>query len=292
MCAHLLKKCPCCQKLSFIKLPIEKLKFTAATYNPMQRINVDTIHLHHTDEYGNKYIIVIIDCFSRWVYLYASSDVDAINAAQALLQFVGFFGVPDEIQSDMGTEFVNNTISELIKLFGTTHKLNIAAHSKEENAIVERANKEVLRHIRGLIFEKNVISNWSQNLPLVQRIINSSLHESIGCTPSQILFGTAIDLDKNLFLPPIERTPLLNLPKWLSEKLTIHDALIKRAQEIQRIKDNTHMSTIKPQLTSYNIGEYILLEYPSSTQQSGPPSKLLTNLRGPMKIINITRSKI
>ena len=100
---------------------------------------------------------------------------------------------------------------------------------------------------------------------MAQRIINSYLHESIGCTLSQLLFGTAKDLDKNLFLPPIERTPLLNLPKWLSDKLTIHDALIKRAQEIQRIKDNTHMSTIKPQLTSYNIGEYILLEYPSST---------------------------
>ena len=45
------------------------------------------------------------------------------------------------------------------------------------------------------------------------------------------------------------------------------------------------MSTIQPQLTTYNAGQYELIEYPSSTQHTGPPSKLLTNLRGPMKII-------
>ena len=77
----------------------------------------------------------------------------------------------------------------------------------------------------------------------------------------------------------------MHIPQWLSEKLSIHDAIIKKAQQIQRIKDNTHMSTIQPQLTTYNVDQYVLIEYPSSTQHKGPPFKLLTNLRGPMKII-------
>ena len=77
----------------------------------------------------------------------------------------------------------------------------------------------------------------------------------------------------------------MHIRQWRSEKLSIHDAIIKRARQIQRFKDNTHMSTIQPQLTTYNVDQYILIEYPSSTQHTGPPYKLLTNLRGPMKII-------
>jgi hypothetical protein len=37
---------------------------------------------------------------------------------------------------DNGTEFINETISEVIKLLGTSQAA-ILAHSKEENAIVE-----------------------------------------------------------------------------------------------------------------------------------------------------------
>ena len=77
----------------------------------------------------------------------------------------------------------------------------------------------------------------------------------------------------------------MHIPQWRSEKLSIHDAIIKRAQQVQRIKGNTHMSTIQTQLTTYNVDQYVFIEYPSSTQQTGPPSKLLTKLRGPIKII-------
>ena len=125
-----------------------------------------------------------------------------------------------------------------------------------------------MRHSRGLVFAKNFISNWSQSLLIAQRIINSTIHESIDCTPAQILFGDAIDLENNIFLPPAERPPLMHIPQWRSEKLSIHDAIIKRAQQIQRFKDNTHMSTIQPQLTTYNVDQFVLIEYPSSTQHT------------------------
>jgi hypothetical protein len=54
---------------------------------------------------------------------------------------------------DNGPEMVNNLVTEVLQLLGTTGA-TILAYSKEENAIVERANKEVMRHLRALIFEK------------------------------------------------------------------------------------------------------------------------------------------
>jgi len=280
------RKCPFCQKMSHLKLPIETIKFTAATYNPMQRVNIDTINLDHADENGNKYIIVAIDCFSRLVDLYAVPDLSSEVAAQALLDWISRYGVPEEIQTDQGTQYVNEIIEQLIKMLGSTHKLNISAHSKEENAIVERANKEVMRHLRALIFERNVVSNWSKNIPLVRRIINTSVHESIGCSPASIIFGNAVDLDRGIFLPFEERPFNISLPIWLDAKLKAQDAIIYKAQQIQKIKDAEHLSTTAPNLTVYNIGDYVLVEYPATNLKAGPPSKLLTNLRGPMKVIS------
>jgi len=194
--------------------------------------------------------------------------------------------VPDEIQADLGTQYVNELIEEFIKFTGNIQKFNISAHSKEENGIVERANKEVLRHLRGIIFERNFISDWSNNLPMVQRIINASKHESIGCSPAQILYGNAINLDNQIFLPKDERPWNINLPQWLANKIKAQDAIIERAQAIQKVKDDKHLSTTNPNLTSYNIDDYVLVEYPPTNLKAGPPSKLLTNLRGPMKVLS------
>ena len=47
------------------------------------------------------------------------------------------------------------------------------AYSKEENAIVERANKEVLRHLKAMIYDTSIKEQWCDILPLVQRIMNA-----------------------------------------------------------------------------------------------------------------------
>ena len=39
-------------------------------------------------------------------------------------------------------------------------KIETIPYSKEENGIVERANKEVNRHLRNVIFDTRVIENW------------------------------------------------------------------------------------------------------------------------------------
>ena len=53
---------------------------------------------------------------------------------------------------DNGNEFINETVSEVVKLINTTSAA-ILAYSKEENAIVERCNKEVMRHLQAMVFE-------------------------------------------------------------------------------------------------------------------------------------------
>ena len=74
----------------------------------------------------------------------------------------------------------------------------IQAYSHQENGIVESSNKEVGRYLVAIIHDIKCLKQWSQMLPLVQRIMNAQVHSSIGVSPAQILFGNAIDLDRIL----------------------------------------------------------------------------------------------
>ena len=192
-----IKKCPCCQVMSQLKPAIHTLPYVTSTYNPMESLNVDTIGPLPPDESDNTYILVIIDRFSRWIELYATKDATAKSAAINMISHFGRYGTASELRSDGGSQFVNEIIQQVLLLMGTQHQITLA-YSKQENSIVERSNKEVVRHLRNIIFDKRVLPTWAIYLPLVQRMMNASIHSALGVSPAQILFGNAIDLDRNL----------------------------------------------------------------------------------------------
>ena len=94
--------------MSQLKAPILSRRFTTSTYTPNERIYIDCIGPLIVDDNRNCHIVNIIDGFTRWVELYAVPDTTAETAAKiALLDWVGRFGVPLQIMTDGGTQFVN-----------------------------------------------------------------------------------------------------------------------------------------------------------------------------------------
>jgi hypothetical protein len=56
-----IKKCPCCQKMSVLRVPIVTHPYTNSSYAPFERVQVDTVGPLPKDEYGNEYILVCRD---------------------------------------------------------------------------------------------------------------------------------------------------------------------------------------------------------------------------------------
>ena len=105
-----IKECPICQKLDYRAVKNHTTPFTVHSNAPMEVISADTIGPLPEDEFGNKFILVVIDLFTRFVELYAVKDQTAK------------YGAPQGLQSDKGSQFVNETIQELLKLVGSEHK--------------------------------------------------------------------------------------------------------------------------------------------------------------------------
>jgi hypothetical protein len=267
------------------------MPFTQAAYSPMALINIDTIGPLPVDQHDYCHILVIIDCFTRWVELFPLKSTEAKETAIALHQHVGRYGLPHSIQSDRGKQFVNALISELFTAIGTKQKLT-TAYSKQENAIVERANKEVLRHLNAILFDKRIRHNWSrEDLPMVQRIMNTEVHSSTGVSPAQLLFGDAIHLERGIletFDPEIRnRDKDISLSDYMSNMLERQAELIRVAQEHQAEKDGQHLdSKGKGPFTEFPVSSYVLLSRPDR-----PPDKFTPVWEGPFQVVAHKGSK-
>ena len=53
--------------------------------------------------------------------------------------------------------------------------------------MVERENKEILRHLRNKIFDGKLGSEFRRAIPHVQRYVNTEVKSSTGTTPADII---------------------------------------------------------------------------------------------------------
>ena len=166
----------------------------------MERLAIDSIGPLPKSDEGYTHILTVVDCFTRWIELYPIKDVTADLAIKALLKHFGTFGQPSQIIYDNGFQFANESFSQLMLVAGI-EEIPILPYSSEENGIVERTHREILKHLKGIIFHKNVITHWEEQLPQVKRILNSVKHTSTGVSPAELLFGNAIQLDPHILQP-------------------------------------------------------------------------------------------
>ena len=128
----------------------------------------------------------------------------SITAAECLLKHFGRFGAPYQLRSDNGPHFIADLIREFLLLIGVKHYLTLA-YSKEENAIVERCNKEINRHLRALTYDNSSLTDYKKSLQFVQRILNSNHSDRLKISATQMLFNNMLNLDRGIFLPLEER---------------------------------------------------------------------------------------
>ena len=66
-----IRMCPVCQKMRYLKIPIIARRFTTTATGPMEVLNMDYEGPFPEVEYGNSYVLTIIDTFSNAIGLYA-----------------------------------------------------------------------------------------------------------------------------------------------------------------------------------------------------------------------------
>jgi hypothetical protein len=155
---------------------------------------------------------------------------------------------------------------------------------------VERANYEILRHLKAILYHTKVKSHWHECLPFVQRIINANVNSSIGVSPAQLLFGNAIMLDNNI-VDEAEFKSLKDRPQTMSEWAA---NLLKRQRDIIEVaiatqidSQNAHLTKHQQYpITSFPINSFVLAQYPEARMGMRHPTKLHMPWKGPLKVLS------
>jgi len=158
-------------------------------------------------------------------------------------------------------------------------------YSKEENAIVERANREVMRHLRAIMWDRRVVEQWPVCLPLVQRIMNAKAHDATGVAP-MTLINIDLNLDTNI-LHVAETHKAETLSAYTAGLLTRQRMVIDVAREHQVERQRIHIHSESPALdeiaAQFPVNAYVLVAYPTGSR---PDHKLMAQWQGPMQVVS------
>nr|GEZ84780.1 Gag-Pol polyprotein [Tanacetum cinerariifolium] len=155
-----------------------------------------TMHVESVN--GEKYILVIVDDYSRftWVNFLRSKDETPDFIIKFLKMIQVRLKVPvRRIRTDNGTEFINHTLRDYYEEVGISHETSVA-HSLHQNGVVERRNRTLIEAARTmLIYAQAPLFLWAEAVATACFTQNRSIirlrHEK---TPYELLHNKLPDL--------------------------------------------------------------------------------------------------
>lgn len=153
---------------------------------PFQRIFIDLMGPYPRSKKGKTVIFIVVDQLTKYVLLKALRTGSASSIVEFLREEVfNVYGVPENLQSDNGVQFVSKEFSSLMAEFGINHTRS-AIYSPQSNAS-ERVNRSILASIRSYVAGKH--NEWDKYLCDIASSLRNSFHSTINCTPYFALFG-------------------------------------------------------------------------------------------------------
>lgn len=242
---------------------------------PFYTIHIDHCTLEKT-RLKNKYLLVIIDGFSKFIKLNACKTTNSKEVIKHLVKYFQTYSRPKRIIADRGTAFTSNMFKEFVDTNDIELSL-IASGAPRANGQVERANRTIIPILAKLSPSPD---RWDQILETAEFAVNNSVCRSTGRTPSELLFG-------------IRQKGIVN--DLVKEYLDIGEVGCRNLEEI---RDNAAEKIEKCQESNkkyydkkhkaarlYKKGDYVMLENNDVTP--GVNKKLIPNYRGPYVVNKI-----
>ena len=152
-------------------------------YGPRDLWQIDLMDMqgYSKENNGYKYICVIIDCFTKFVWIKPLKSKTAAHVVKALSLLL-MTERPNLLQADQGTEFFNKSFSKMLEAFGP--KL-YHTYSDKKASQVKRVQRTIKQRL-GRVFTLNGNNKWLDIIDDVISSYNNSYHQSIKMKPVDV----------------------------------------------------------------------------------------------------------
>ncbi|EIE80639.1 hypothetical protein RO3G_05344 [Rhizopus delemar RA 99-880] len=252
---EIIRSCPDCQKFNIAKHGYNPLTSIYADA-PWDHICIDTAGPFPTSVQGNQYILLVVDVFTRYCVLKALPDKSSLTIALALRSILSLFGRPKIIQSDNGTEYVNEIVRLYVESSGIDHRL-ISAYHPRANGIVERwvgkAKNILHKRLQGRT------EDWDLYVDSTQEALNNTHTALHGTRPFSLMFARRPNENKD-YNNVLDKTKSPETMKQLETRINeFNDTVLPAIRE--KIKTSQAASRDK-----FNQTHRILTDIPTGSQ--------------------------
>ena len=177
------RQCLICQKAKVhVHARASLQKFKAVTRR-FQHVHVNLVG-PLPESKGYRYLLTVIDRFTRWPEVVPLQDIEARTVANAYVHnWVARFGVPEQMTSDRGTQFVSELWTAMSKLLGT--QLNpTTAYRPQANGLIERLHRTLKASVKARLAGPN----WIDELPWVLLGLRTTPKEDLNASPAELVY--------------------------------------------------------------------------------------------------------
>ncbi|KAJ8950132.1 hypothetical protein NQ314_007985 [Rhamnusium bicolor] len=198
----------------------------------------------------NVYMLVIVDAFTKYLWIEAVPDTTAKHIVQCLKMIIKIFGVPVRIISDRGKCFTSKEMKEFCSEQNIKHILNTIACPRS-NGQVERFNATILSAMRAAICDEH--NSWKAKITEVQHSINGTVNATTGCAPAELLYGFRSRLKFDVSVDDNEQVD--RDVKLKSKRVKAAENIIKSARAMKKRYDRSRDPAV-----IFKVGDMVMIE--------------------------------
>jgi hypothetical protein len=229
---------------------------------------------------GYNSILVVIDRLSKLLHAIPTNDtLSSEGLARLFRDYVWkHHGLPEQVISDRGPQFVSGFLKELYNVLGIQMAASTAYHPQTDGQ-TERANQEIEQYLR--LFVNHRQDDWAEWLPLAEFAHNNRVQASTRQTPFMLNTGR----HPRLGVEPLRESRNEAVDSFVSRlhasKKEAEAALHRAAEDMARYYDQH-----RQEAHVYKEGDKVWLE--GKDIQTDRPSKKLDDKRyGPFSVIKV-----
>ena len=153
--ARYCRSCDICQRtLAKGRVPKAELGVMPIIDTPFNRVAVDLIGpIEPMSERGHRYILTVVDYATRYPEAVVLKNITTETVAEALVEIYSRVGIPKEVLSDQGSQFVSSMMKEVSRILSVKQLVTTPYHPMC-NGLCEKFNGTLKAMLKKVCSEK------------------------------------------------------------------------------------------------------------------------------------------